>query len=316
MRIPESRFSAAPRRRKGSGAVLIIVLSLLVALVAAVVVFLYRARTPIFPIADAEATEDIVELWNTGQYDGLLDEAEERLDEFPLDETALALRGFTRFYLAMQEVNEEQRQTLLNGTVVDLQRVLLLDEPEMEGEVHYVLGKAFFHRGRFFYDAAIEKLLIAREMGVHQLDLLEYLALASDELGRSSDAIAFFREAIEMGDEAVHKVNLADILIEEGRHDEAEELLDDTIEGTSDVVVLQHALDSLGRSYRRQERWEDALDAYRRLLEVNESSVRARFGLGETYLAMGENNLARYEWREAVRLDPNHIESLQRLQEY
>jgi len=37
--------------------------------------------------------------------------------------------------------------------------------------------------------------------------------------------------------------------------------------------------------------------------------------MGETYAAMGDSNLARFEWREAVRLNPNHIESLQRLQD-
>jgi len=316
MRIPESRFSTASRRRNGAGVAIIVVVSLLVALVVAVVVFLYRARTPIFPIADAEETEDIVELWNTGRYEPLLEEAQTRLEEFPLDETALALRGFTRFYLAMQEVNEEQKQALLDGTVVDLNRVLLLDEPELLGEIHYVLGKAYFHRGRFFYDAAIRELRAAREIGIEQLDLLEYLAIASNELGRGEDAIGYFEDAIEMGNESVHKVNLADILIEEGRYEYAEDLLRETTESTSDLAVLQHALDSLGTSYRAQERWEDAIAAYQQLLDVNESSVRARFGLGETYLAMGENNLARYEWREAVRLDPNHIESLQRLQEY
>jgi tetratricopeptide (TPR) repeat protein len=58
------------------------------------------------------------------------------------------------------------------------------------------------------------------------------------------------------------------------------------------------------------------LDTYQRLLQVNESSAAARFGMGEVYLAQGERERARFEWREALRLDPNHIESLQRLQEY
>lgn len=316
MRLPESRFATAKTRRSGGAAAFVLIVSLLVALVAAIVVFTIRARAPIFPIAETENTEDIVDLWNSGEYAALIEVADMRVEDYPLDETALSLRGFARFYLAMQEVNEERTQELLIGSVQDLHRVLLLEEPRLEPEIRYILGKAFFHRGVFFYDSAIEQLTEARSLGVNQLDLLEYLALASRELRLTDDAIAFFEDAIEVGDEAVHKVNLADLLLEEQRFLEADRLLEEVRAGNADVAVMQHALESAGRSFRMQERWDDAIAMYNELLEINESSVAAHYGLGETYLGMGDNNLARYEWREAVRLDPNHIESLQRLQEY
>lgn len=314
MRLPESRFTSS--RRKTSGAVVIIVIALLVALVAAMVVLFLRSRTPILPIADTENTEDLVALWNQQEYIEVVELATIRLDEEPLDETALSLRGFSRFYLAMQEVNEERIQSLLIGSVQDLKRVLLLESPRLEPQIRYILGKAFFHRGRFFYDETIQELQRARALGIEQLDLLEYLALASEELGRTDDAIAYYREAIDFGGEPIHQLSLADLLIQQERYLEADQLLEEALGTSSDVGIMQHGLLSLGLSFRKQRRWDEAEATYKRLLELNQSSAEGHFGLGETYLGMGDSNLARFEWREAVRLDPNHIESLQRLQEY
>lgn len=315
MRLPESRFSTETRRRT-SGAVIIVGIALIVAIIVATLVLVLRSRAPILPIADTDRTEDLVELWNSQEYTELVTVATERLNDEPLDETALTLRGFAQFYLAMQEVNEERTQTQLIGSVEDLKRALLLEEPRLEAQIHYVLGKAFFHRGRFFYDEAIAELLVAREQGIEKLDLLEYLALASQELNRDREAIDYYREAIDFGGEPIHKLSLADLLIEGERYLEADALLEEVLSETSDVGIIQHAYLSSGLSFRRQERWAEAVDAYEELLSINESSADAHFGLGETYLGMGDSNLARYEWREAVRLDPNHIESLQRLQEY
>jgi tetratricopeptide (TPR) repeat protein len=312
MRLPESRFTT--KRRRG-GVFIIIVVAMLVALVGAVAVFAVRARTPFLPIADAEGTEDIISLWNNGEYDQLIRVSSERLAEYPLDETALALRGFGRFYRGVQEVSEEDRQNLLLGAVQDLQRVLLIEDGTLRKEVHYVLGKAYFHRGRFFYDSAMKHLQAAEAAGMVQLDMLEYLALASESLGLVDEAIGYYREAIAFGDEAVHKVSLADLLIDIGEYPEANRLLSDARSDTSDVSTIRHALLSSGRAYREQGRYEESIASYEELIDMTPVSADAHYGLGETYYAMGDTNLARFEWREAVRLNPNHIESLQRLQD-
>ncbi len=312
MRLPESRFTTKKRR---GGVLIIIVIAVLVAIAGAITVFALRSRTPFLPIADADMTENIIALWNNGEYDELVRVSSERIDEYPMDETALALRGFGRFYLSMQTVNEEEKQALLVGSIQDLQRVLLVEEEILRKEVYYVLGKAYFHRGRFFYDSSVQYLEAAALDGMSQLDMLEYLALASESLGHIDEAIQYYREAIEFGNEAIHKVSLADLLIEIEDYPEADRLLTEVRTNTSDVATLRHALLSAGRSYREQGQWNDAVEMYDELIDLNPASADAHYGLGETYFAMGDSNLARFEWREAVRLNPNHIESLQRLQD-
>ena len=315
MKIPESRFqSSSSKAPKRLFALLLITVA--AGLLVGGTFLVLRSRMPLFAVRETERPVSAIELWNTGAYRDVVNTTTEQLREYPLDPTALSLRGFARFYLAVQAVDSERRHDLLVGSVQDLRRRLLLPDEELIAEVHYVLGKAYYHRGQFFYDMAIDELEIALEAGWEQLDLLEYLALASRDLGRTDAAIDYFETAIEAGDEAIHKVALAGVLIAERRYSEADRLLSEAIEQTSDVTLLQEALLSLGRSYRQQERHTAALDTYQRLLAVNESSAAARFGMGEVYLALGERERARFEWREALRLDPNHIESLQRLQEY
>ena len=317
MRLPESRFRVHKSTgRTGSRVFTVVLLAVVAGIVAAVAVLFVRARSPILPLASTTRPQNAIELWGAGDYDGVVRVTTEQLLEFPLDGTALALRGFSYFYLAVQMVNLDERNEALLGAIRDLRRALLLESHELETEIRYVLGKTYFHRGPFFYDSAIEELGRARELGLEQLDLFEYLALAYRDLGRFEESIEHFRLAIALADEGIHRVSLADIMIDLSRYDGADRLLTEVVESTSDVTLLQDALLSLGLSYRRQGRYSEALFVYERILELNESSAEAHYGMGEVYLARNETDRARFEWREAIRLDPNHIESLQRLQDY
>jgi len=112
--------------------------------------------------------------------------------------------------------------------VQDLRKALLLPSPPMEPEVRYVLGKSYYHRGAFFYDLAIRELEHAHDLGIRRLDLLEYLALAYEEVGNRGRAIEYFRAALEKGNEDVHRVSLADLLILEGLYDEADTMMRNT----------------------------------------------------------------------------------------
>ncbi|MEX2444534.1 MAG: tetratricopeptide repeat protein [Alkalispirochaeta sp.] len=295
---------------------ILVIVAIVSGAIVAGVFLVVRFRAPIFAIRETERPQDAIELWNQELYADVVAVTTEQLDEYPLDPTALSLRGFSRFYLAMQEVEGERRNRYLEDSVRDLRRVLLLPDVELAPQINYILGKASFHRGEFFYDTAIEALKRARTSGIERLDLLEYLALASRDVGRTDEAIEYFREVIDVGDEPVHRVVLADLLIEDQRYDEANELLRVAVRGSDDPTVVQDALLSLGESLRAQNRFNESIEVYKQTLEVNDSSAEAHYGIGEVYLAQGEPDRARFEWREAVRLNPNHIESLQRLQEY
>lgn len=314
MRLPQSR-TLHHRARHGRRLFTLVASAVAAVLLGAGVTLVVRSRAPILPFAETARSLDAIELWRVGEYSQVMDVASKHLERYPMDETSLSLRGFARFYLAMDAVAGEDKQDLLVQSVQDLRRVLLLASPSMEPQVRYVLGKAYYHRGEFFFDSAVNQLEHAQDLGVENLDLLEYLALAHAELGNEDRAVSYFRSAISLGDEDIHRLRLADLLIIRERYDEAEVLLIEVLESTRDVTLQQHALLSLGTLRRSERKYEAAIARYQELLEINPNSAQARFQLGETYLVMGERDRARFEWREALRLNPNHIESFQRLQE-
>ena len=306
------------RRRKYHGRrfVTVLAVGVLAALAGTAGVLVFRSRTPIIPIVETERSLDAIQLWQDRQYHQVEETTTVHLARYPMDDVSMTLRGLARFYIAMDLVQPEEVQEKLVESVQDLRRVLLLTAPQLEPQVRYVLGKAYFHRGAFFYDAAIEELHRARMAGIEQLDLLEYLALAYRENGEVAEAIRYFREAVDMAGEDIHRLSLADLLILQGSYGQADALLVAVTDQTADVTLLQHGLLSLGRSYRAQGRNEEALQVFERVFTVNDTSAEARFQMGETHLAMDRGDRARFEWREALRLNPNHIESFQRLQEY
>jgi tetratricopeptide (TPR) repeat protein len=316
MRLPQSRFAVQSRPKTGRRVFTIVIVSVAVVLLAGGVYLIVRLRSPIVPIAETTRVEDALEAWNVGDYPLVYERSTEQLEEYPMDETALSLRGFSQFYLAVELVDTERRHELLKGAIRDLRRALLVREPVFEAEIFYILGKTYFTLGSYYYDESIQALQRARELGIDRLDLLEYLALAHRDLGRSEEAVSYFEEAIERDGEAVHILALAELLLDEEQYLRADALFLDVIDASADTTIVQRAYQRLGRSYREQERYEESVSTYQSLLQINESSAEAHFGLGETYLALGENERARFEWREAIRLDPNHIESLQRLREY
>lgn len=321
MRLPRSRTASAHRafsRRHRHGRRLFTLALVAVATVLAGtgIVLAVRSRAPILPVAETTGSLDAIELWRAGDYRGVSEVATRHLERYPLDETSLSLRGFSYFFLSTEAVGSDEQQDLLIRAVQDLRKVLLSPAPAMEPEVRYILGKSYYHRGTFFYDLAIRELEHARDLGIDNLDLLEYLALAHDEIGNRQRAIEYFQAALNVGDEDVHRVSLADLLVLEGRYSEAEDILERVITDTDDVMLQQHSMLTLARSRRNQSRYDQALATLEELLEVNPDSAEARFQLGETYLAMNENERARFQWREALRLNPNHIESFQRLREY
>lgn len=316
MRVPETRYQSVSRPRRGRRLITILLVAITASLLAGGVFLVYRLRAPIIPIAETRRTEDALDYWQDQQYERVIEITGEQLAGYPMDGTALALRGFARFYLAVEMVETERKQLLLVGAIQDLRRALLVDQTVLEPEIHYVLGKTYYTMGPFFFDESIGSLTLAADLGIDRLDLLEYLALAHESLGRYEEAIGYYSAAIERNDETIHKLSLADLLIGIERYERADRILEEAIADRSDNTLLQHGYLSYGRSLREQGRFTEALAMYESLLEINASSAEAHYGFGETYLVMEESERARFHWREALRLDPNHIESLQRLREY
>jgi len=256
----------------------------------------------------------LYELWRNGERQALIAAANETLEHRPMQPDALTLRGFAHFYTGMASNDRAERDSFLRAAVADLRRALLVEDPPMEAEIHYVLGKTYFHRGQFFYDLAVEELGEAAERGLHREDMFEYLAVASVDLGEPEAAVEYLQEAIESSPKAILYHTLGATLLAMDRLNEAEDALQQAVRLSDDTVLLEQSRLTLGELYRRQGELERSESQYRRILEENPRSADAHFYLGELFQERGETERARFEWREAFRIDPNHLEAIQRLQ--
>lgn len=315
MRLPDTRYSSS-RHSGGVSIFTVLALSAVVAGIVGGVIWFTRDRSPLVPIVEASTDEALFELWESGNYQELIDVAEERLFRTPLDGNALSLRGFAAFYLSLEQIDPEQRQSLLQSAVADLRRALLIQSHALRPQILYVLGKAYYHRGHLYYDLSIDSLRRAQEAGLDPLDSYEYLALASRSMGQIDAAVAYLQTAIELSTDPIYPLTLGETLVEVGDFVAAEPHLRRAAHVATETVLRQQALLTLARVMRELRRFEEALTILQAVAEENPNSAEARFGMGEVYLATGDTDRARAEWREAIRRNPNHIESLQRLREY
>lgn len=256
---------------------------------------------------------NVLELWNNGSYDEILANGQEELKRLPLDPGTLVFSGFAAFHKGIAEVSVEKKLPLINRSIVALRKALLLPSPPLQPEIHYILGKAYFHKGKFYSDLTIRHLLKARDMGYNASDMNEYLGLAYSLVGRFSEASDFFLKAVEKSPSDLLLWTLGQTYFQMQRNDEAIQYLRLSIDKTKDRALEQRCRFLLGEIFTKTKQYPLAQAEYQVILEKNPNSADAHFYLGEIALAQGNKDAARAEWRRAFKIDPLHFNANQRL---
>ena len=256
---------------------------------------------------------NVLELWNSGSYDEILASAKTELDHAPLNSEALIFSGFAAFHKGVAEVTVEKKLPLINQSISMLRKALLLPHPPLEPEIHYILGKAYFHKGKFFADQAIEHLLKARELRYDASDMNEYLGLSYSLVSRYSEAADYFLKAVEKTPTDLLLWTLGQTYYQLQRYDDAVKYLNEAIDKTKDRSLEQRCRFLLGDIYTKTKEYDAAQQQYLMILDKNANSADAHFYLGEIALAQGNKDAARVEWRKAFKIDPLHFNANQRL---
>ncbi|MFP4483533.1 MAG: tetratricopeptide repeat protein [Spirochaetaceae bacterium] len=254
------------------------------------------------------------QLWSSGRYEDLIEEAESVLDGTPLDPSALVYGGFAYFYGGLGQVDAEDRMRYLSRATVLMRKALHLDYAPLRAEIHYVLGKTYYHRGSSYHDLVIEHLQRAVEMGYEATDTYEYLALAYTDLGEYDASAQSLRTAIDRNPSDVLYFTLGEVQARAERYSQAISALETAIAMSSDRVLTERARFALGDVLTEAERYDEAEAVYREILDANPDSADAHYHIGNIHEIRGSAEQARFEWREAFRLDPNHAEALRKLQ--
>ncbi|TVQ39812.1 MAG: tetratricopeptide repeat protein [Spirochaetaceae bacterium] len=312
MEYLSNRFGSSSSGGSGSPRRWLVSLVAMVILLSAVsVTYFFTDGFGILP--HVNTPRELSGLWHNGDYEQVITYAHQLLDQTPMQATPLMFAGFGHFYRGMQQVDDERRTEDLDRAVRMLRKVLLIPQPARRAEVHYVLAKAYFHLGEFYYDVSVEHMNRAIELGFEGQDSFEYLALAYDGLNMYAESVESYQRAIAINPGDLLYAGLAETYMRNERYAEAGRYFQLAIEASEDSYLVQRSRRNLGHVYLETGRYEAARQQFRAILEGNPYSADAHYALGRAYLLSGDPERARFEWREAIRLEPRHEAALRGL---
>ena len=311
MILPDSRNQFSSYRNRGKGRKRLILIIVSVVLVAAVIWQwdnisgrFSRKEDPLVALED---------LWEQQRYEEINLQCDAVLAGEPLNVRALIYGGFSYFYRGVNQFSFEDKIAFFDLSIAHLRKARLLDIGELAGRLYYVLGKAYYYKGKFYADLTIRYLTMAEESGYIADDTYEYLGLAHSELGRYEESAESFLKAVEQEPTDMRYLALAQAYFNQGLTDRSEEYLLRTLNKTSDPAVETKTRFLLGKIYLESDQLTKAEDQYRRVLESNPISADAYYFLGEIFLRYDKITEARYNWRQAYNIDPSHYGARLRL---
>jgi tetratricopeptide (TPR) repeat protein len=167
--------------------------------------------------------------------------------------------------------------------------------PEL-ADVHYNHGNACLSADR--REAARDAYLRAIRIAPDHYEALISLGLLDKEVGRAQRAEAYYRQAIAAAPERPEAyANLAALLDEEGAARAAEQVLREGLSRSRPKDALYY---NLGNVLKTKGVYSEALDAYRRVIEIRPDHARAHWNKALTHLASGQygDGWREYEWRQ------------------
>ena len=304
------------KRRRVGRLMLAFFIVFALAVVAACGVRLIRARS-----RSGVSISYLNKKWNEYDYRAVYDSSAAILRERPFNNTALTLHGYAAFFLALAEMNTTQAQAYLDEAINVLRVALLGAKPRTFAQIEYMLGKAYFYKNSmssyyYYADLVVQYLQRAQQDGYYSDDIPEFLGLSYAALGMTMESIAAFTKALLVRESDLLLLSIAEQYHKAGQDAAAAQYLYRiSIDCRDEKIVLRsHFL--LGNIYIGQEKYADAEQEFKTILEKSENSADAYYGLGVIYEKQGDVIKARSEWRRALRMQPNHAEALKKLAEY
>ncbi len=276
------------------------------AIVLSVVLFLLPALRAVEP--DAPPREaDLYSLWNRGMYNEVSKVCDEKLSEEPMDTELLMFYGFAQYYLAYFEKGLEEKIPRLDESIRALRRANLreADFPASE-RVDYVLGQAYYHKGRFYYDLAIKYIEKSLNAGYIGTDAYEYLGLAYGGLGDADKELEYFLKAAEKDPSDLLMLSVGKAYFKLNSFEQSLDYLQRSLNKTRDSNIEKECRFLMGEIYIQQNELLKAEEQYREIVELDPGSANAHFQLGEVYFEMNDIVRARSQWRKTLALDPTH----------
>ncbi len=293
------------QKKRGRRAVLIPVLAGILVLGVALF-FILRIPTRLSgAAAERHAPGKLPDLFKAEKYDEVVSTADGILKRDPLNAVALSYKGFASFYRAVSQNALEEKMPYLDQAIVSLRRARLVNTPFI-GETEYVLGKAYFNKGKYYYDLAIASMEKSLSSGYAQKDSHEYIGQAYTQLGQYEKGMEYFLTALKEDPGDLLLLTIGQTYYQMKRSSDAVDYLLRTLNKTEDKDIEERARFLLGGIYLDTSELFKAEEQFSAIVKIDPKSADAHYDLGEVYAKMNDPVKARAEWRNALIIDPSH----------
>jgi tetratricopeptide (TPR) repeat protein len=183
-----------------------------------------------------------------------------------------------------------------------------------EGERNYLsFGSIFFERG--YLEQAEVFFQLAMRDDPSGAEALYGLGSVYLQQGKNSDARKSFERAIGLHANYPSTMpkawnNLGILAAREGRSDEAIQNFKRALQIDPDFVI---SLENLGSTYRQAKRWEDARKVLQRALQLSPEDAEANYGLGMVFAQLDDTEHAYAYLQKALASRPAYPEALNNL---
>lgn len=292
--------------------------ALLVSLISAAAYFSWRWLDS--KINNGNSVINLKSKWKEYNYQQVYDISSAILYKKPFNTTARTYNGYAAFFLAVSSSDIVQSLSYLDESINSLRIALQGARFSSLSQIEYMLGKAYFYKdlqSSYYYyaDLAIDYLLRAKKHGYKADDIPELLGLSYASLGMTMESISAFTVALPVRESDILLLSIAEQYHNVGQDNAAEQYLFRISQNCKDeqIILKSHLLQ--GDIYLRQGNFDEAEKEFNFILEKNENSADALYGLGVVYESRGDVAKARAEWRRVLRIQNNHPLALKKMSE-
>jgi len=176
-------------------------------------------------------------------------------------------------------------------------------DKKIRAEALKELGIAYMTGG--YYEKSFEKLTAAHELNKKDPAIYNCLGLVYIAKKDYNSAIKNFQKAIKLNPKYYEaKNNLGTAYADIKDWDGAIETFK-TIKNNSSYKTYHYPLTNIGWAYYHKKEYNKAVVYYNKALKISPDFIRALYGLGKTYIAMGEYKNAEKLFKRAISIAPS-----------
>lgn len=257
--------------------------------------------------------QELYDCWNEQNYQCVYKNASLFLEINPLNGNVLALRGFSAYYLSLQQLDSTASSELINEAILDLRNSWFRVRDADKAQVAYILGKAYYQKGFYYSDLALKYLDFAHDYGLNYVDLDEFRGMSAFLLGNYQDSIESFTSALINNPSDLLLYALSLNYIELNDFEKAKQYLLEALRVSNDELFELKCRNKIANILLKEMKVDEALEHITIILKKDSNYADAHYTLGVIYEMNGDMVKARSQWRKAISINPVHTEARQKL---